>query len=117
MGLTSFRMSQVCGQAKGTESWAGSKNAGTHSQIQKAKRSSLPRKPLAVKKTVLLQAPAREVRVSFGVQRAELPWEKTFSVIPTPSMFFFQHLFTVNYCFRLYPVLLSFFPRQLLRGT
>lgn len=66
-----------------------------------------------MKKTVLLQAPAREVWVSFGVQRAELPWEKTFSVIPTPSMFFFQHLFTVNYCFRLYPFLLSFFPQAI----
>lgn len=81
------------------------------------KKGLLLQKRAATKKPVLLQAPNREVQVSFGMWRAELPWENTFSVIPASPMFFFQHLFTVNYCFRLYPFLLSFFPRQLLRGT
>lgn len=83
--------------------------ASYHSWIQTAKKGSFSRKHLAARKPVLLQAPAREMQVSFRVRRAELPWEKAFSVIPTSSMFSFQRLFTVNYCFRLYPFLLSFF--------
>lgn len=75
--------------------------ASIHFQIQKAKKDSFSRKPLSVKKPVLWQAPAREVQMSFGVHRAKLPWENIFSVIPTSSTFFFQCLFTVNYCFRL----------------
>jgi len=118
MGVTSFPVSQVCGQAKGTESRAGSKNAAKYPLLNpKSKEGLFLPKTFGCEETVLLQAPAREVQVSFGVQEAELPWENNFAVIPTSAMFLFQCLFTVNYCFRLYPFLLSFFPRQLLGGT
>lgn len=54
MNITSFLMSHVCGQAKGTVKIQES----IHSQIQRAKKNSFSRKPFAAKKTFLLQAPA-----------------------------------------------------------
>lgn len=105
-----FLTFQVCCQARGTETQVPAKTQAAIHANTNGREGLIPPKSPAMKKPVPLQVCGAEMHVSPGGGRAEPPWEKPFSVIPTSSVFFFQHLFTVNYCFRLYPVLLPFSP-------